>query len=161
MDVEVAEADFTNPDHGRGLVEILDAYAREGAGGSRPLHPSVRERLVPELAAQTNALVLLAFAEGRPIGTAVSFFGFSTFAARPLLNIHDLAVLPAFRGYGVGRALLQAAELRARERGCCKLTLEVRQDNERARSLYERAGFGDYTPAADPAPTVFLEKRLG
>jgi ribosomal protein S18 acetylase RimI-like enzyme len=69
-------------------------------------------------------------------------------------------VLPEFRRLGVGRALLEAAEARARNLGCCKLTLEVREDNEGARSLYESAGFGDFAPGADPTPTFFLEKRL-
>lgn len=49
---------------------------------------------------------------------------------------------------------------RARQLGCCKLTLEVREDNERARSLYKSVGFGDFAPGADPTPTFFLEKRL-
>jgi len=160
MDVEVAEADLTNPDHARGLVEILDCYARDPMGGARPLPQPVRERLVPGLAAQANALVLLAFARGGPVGAAVCFRGFSTFAARPLLNIHDLAVLPEFRSLGIGRALLEAAEARARQLGCCKLTLEVREDNERARCLYKSVGFGDFAPGAEPTPTLFLEKRL-
>lgn len=160
MKVEIAEADLSNPEHARGLVDVLDSYARGPAGGARPLRDSVRERLVPELAAQANALILLALFQGRPIGTAVCFIGFSTFAARRLLNIHDLAVLPEFRGVGIGHRLLDAAESRARQLGCCKLTLEVREDNERARSLYENVGFGDFAPGADPVPTFFLEKRL-
>jgi ribosomal protein S18 acetylase RimI-like enzyme len=160
MNVEIAEADLSNPDHARGLVDVLDSYAREPAGGERPLRESVRTRLVPELATQANALILLAISQGRTVGTAVCFFGFSTFAARRLLNIHDLAVLPEFRGVGIGRSLLGAAESRARQHGCCKLTLEVREDNERARSLYENVGFGDFAPGADPMPTFFLEKRL-
>jgi ribosomal protein S18 acetylase RimI-like enzyme len=160
MNVEVTEADLGNPDHARGLLDVLDSYARGPAGGSRPLRESVRERLVSELAAQPNALILLAMSKGRPVGTAVCFFGFSTFAARRLLNIHDLAVLPELRGRGIGSALLDAVESRARKLDCCKLTLEVREDNERARSLYENVGFGDFAPGADPVPTFFLEKRL-
>jgi ribosomal protein S18 acetylase RimI-like enzyme len=91
---------------------------------------------------------------------AVCFFGFSTFQARPLLNIHDLAVVPEYRGRGVGRALLEAAEARAAERGCCKLTLEVQDANPRARQLYERYGFGDFV-IGTPAPTRFLSKAIG
>lgn len=158
--VEVVEADLGNAAHARGIVEILDAYAREPVGGERPLAPPVRERLVPELAKQAHALVLLAFADARPAGVAVCFRGFSTFAARPLLNIHDLAVLPERRSAGIGRALLAAAEARARALGCCKLTLEVREDNARARGLYRSVGFADYAAGADPMPTFFLEKRL-
>jgi len=84
----------------------------------------------------------------------------STFAARPLLNLHDLAVLPERRGLGVGRALLEAVEARARDLGCCKLTLEVRQDNARAQALYESFGFGHFAPGVEAMPTLFLEKRV-
>jgi ribosomal protein S18 acetylase RimI-like enzyme len=92
---------------------------------------------------------------------AVCFLGFSTFAARPLLNVHDLAVLPECRGKGVGRALLEAAEARARAHGCCKLTLEVQDSNQRARGLYASFGFADYVlGGAGPTPTRFLTKRL-
>jgi ribosomal protein S18 acetylase RimI-like enzyme len=83
-----------------------------------------------------------------PVGLAVCFLGFSTFQARPLLNIHDLAVRPNHRGAGVGGALLGAVESEALRMGCCKVTLEVRTDNHTAQSLYRRAGFG---PGTDPS----------
>src|SRR5262245_1673892 len=98
MDVEVALADLRKPEQARALVEILDSYARDRMGGARALPPAVRERVAAELAARDTALVLFAFAGGVPVGAAVCFLGFSTFAARPLLNVHDLAVLPEFRG---------------------------------------------------------------
>ena len=69
--------------------------------------------------------------------------GFSTFYARPLLNIHDLAVHRDYRGQGVGRALIAAIEEKARKLNCCKLTLEVRQDNDIAWGLYRNVGFGN------------------
>jgi ribosomal protein S18 acetylase RimI-like enzyme len=118
----------------------------------------VRERWVPALPEHPTALVLLAFAEGRAIGVTVCFFGFSTFEARPLLNVHDLAVVPEWRGKGVGRALLTATEERAVRRGCCKLTLEVQDENRRARALYESFGFSDFVVAN--SPTRFLSKRI-
>jgi len=160
MDVAVVEANLSNSDHAQGLLGILDSYARDPMGGARPLRQPVRERLIPALAAQANSLILLAIGHDDFIGAAVCFLGFSTFAARPLLNIHDLAVLPEFRSLGIGRTLLDAAESRARQLNCCKLTLEVREDNERARSLYRSVGFGDYTIGTGPTPTQFLEKRL-
>ena len=89
--------------------------------------------------------MLLAFDDDEAIGIAVCFFGFSTFRARPLLNIHDLAVLPQHRGKGAGRALLQAAEDHARREGCCRVTLEVLESNAGARALYRRFGFDDTT----------------
>jgi ribosomal protein S18 acetylase RimI-like enzyme len=159
MSISVADADLDDPGHAQGLIAVLDAYAREAIGGGQPLTPEVRSRLIPELRARPNAVVLLAFDAGRPVGAAVCFVGFSTFAARPLLNLHDLAVLPDRRGAGVGRALLEAVEARARDLGCCKLTLEVRQDNARAQSLYKSFGFGHFAPGVE-MPTFFLEKRV-
>ncbi len=156
----VVEADLDDPGHAEAVLEILDSYVREPIVAGQPLRADVRKRLIPELRAHAPARILLAFDGDRPVGIAVCFLGFSTFAARPLLNIHDLAVLPDDRGRGVGRALLAGAEERARALGCCKLTLEVRRDNERARGLYRDFGFQDFAPGADAKPTFFLEKGL-
>jgi ribosomal protein S18 acetylase RimI-like enzyme len=131
-------------------------------GGARPLAADVRARLVPDLReriARGTALVLIARREAAPAGVAVCFLGYSTFAARPLLNLHDLAVVPEARGLGVGRALLAAVDAEARARGCVKVTLEVREDNGRARRLYEHTGFIDYTPGGERTRTLFLEKK--
>ena len=159
MSFEVIEADLQNPAHCAGLVDVLDSYASDPWGGGVPLDSEVRDRLAESLRAHPTSLVLLAVENGRAIGTAVCFFGFSTFRARPLLNVHDLAVVPEWRGQGVGRSLLTAAEQRAREGGCCRLTLEVLEPNGPARILYERFGFSD--PAGDASgPTLFLAKDL-
>ena len=93
------------------------------------------------------------------MGVCIGFIGYSTFQAMPLLNIHDLAVLPGYRGRGVGRALLAAAERMASAAGCCKLTLEVLEDNLAARRLYEHFGFRDVR-YGDSGPTRFLGKPL-
>jgi ribosomal protein S18 acetylase RimI-like enzyme len=159
VNVEVRAANYGNPADRAGIVDVLDSYASDPIGGGKPLRDDVRKRLVPALRENVNALVLLAFADGQPVGLAVCFFGFSTFNARPLLNIHDLAVLPAYRGKGVGRALLVEAEKHARARSCCRLTLEVQDDNIRARSLYELLGFSDFAVGAS-APTRFMAKPL-
>lgn len=156
--LDIRAADFADAAHCAAIVELLDSYATDPIGGGTPLGRDVREQLIPALREHPTALVLLAFADERAVGIAVCFFGFSTFQARPLLNIHDLAVVPAWRGRGVGRALLSAAEARARRRGCCKLTLEVQDENRRARVLYERFGFADFVVA--DSVTRFLTKPL-
>ncbi len=154
----VREADLTDPDDERGLLEVLDSYALDDMGVRQPLAEDIRERIVPGLRDHPTTLVLLAVVDGRIVGIAVCFFGFSTFRARPLLNIHDLAVLPEFRGQGIGGLLLSEVEKRARQRGCCKLTLEVRIDNERACKLYERLGFE--ASGGDSVHMLFLAKPL-
>lgn len=158
--ITIREADWRDPKHGAGLIEVLDGYARGESGGSSPLSDDVKRRLIPALAEQANGLVLLAFVDERIVGAATCFYGFSTFAARPLLNVHDLAVLSELRGRGIGRALLLAAEERARVRGCAKLTLEVLETNHGARRLYESFGFRDFELAGAPLRTHFLSKTL-
>jgi len=156
MNLHVREADFDDERDAKGILAVLDSYASAPVGGGQPLAPDVRERLIPMLREHPTSLVLLAFVDDDPVGIAVCFFGMSTFRARPLLNIHDLAVLPAYQGKGVGPALLEAVEEHARRRGCCKLTLEVQDDNTRARGVYQRFGFEDYALG----PTRFLTKAL-
>ena len=56
-------------------------------------------------------------------------------------HINNLAVLPELRGRGLGTQLLEAVMVEAAHLGAIVLTLEVRQSNEPALRLYERAGF--------------------
>jgi ribosomal protein S18 acetylase RimI-like enzyme len=120
----------------------------------------VRDRLVPALAGVPGAFSLLAFDGDAAVGLANCFTGFSTFAARPLVNIHDLAVLPAARGRGVGRALMHAVEAEARRRGACKVTLEVLSGNDRAKALYADLGYGNYALDPQAGTAQFWEKKL-
>lgn len=158
-EIEIREADLTDAADAAGIVAVLDSYASDPLGGGQPLSGEVRDRLVPALQDHPNTLVLLAWSDAEPVGLTVCFYGFSTFRARLLLNVHDLAVIPRCRGRGIGRKLLTGAETRARERGCCKLTLEVQDDNLTALGLYESFGFGDVV-YGESGPTRFLSKPL-
>lgn len=141
MSVSVVTADLSKPAHGEGLVGILDEYARLPHIAGRSLSDDVRENLVDRLAATSGKQILLAVDGEKVVGVAVCFEGFSTFVGRPLLNIHDLAVTTECRGQGVGTMLLDAVSKRARELGCCRVTLEVDTGNPGAKKLYERSGF--------------------
>jgi ribosomal protein S18 acetylase RimI-like enzyme len=160
MALEIREANWDDEGDQRAALLILDTYASGSSGGNAPLSAEVKQCLIPALRQQAQAFVLLAFQDGQPAGIATCFFGFSTFHARPLLNVHDLAVMPALQRRGIGRALLAAVEERAAARGCCKLTLEVREDNTVARALYHQHGFGDFDLAGATYPTLFLAKPL-
>lgn len=155
MTLRVSEADLDDATHAGALVEIVDSYARGPGGAGEPLSDEARANLAKGLREHGAALPLLAWEDGRPVGVAICLWGFSTFAGRPLLNVHDLAVLPGHRGRGVGRRLLEEVERRARARDCCKITLEVHETNEGARRLYRRLGFGPWDPA-----TLFVSKTL-
>ena len=75
--------------------------------------------------------------------------GFSTFACKPLVNVHDVAVLASHRGRGVAAQMLALAERQALARGAVKMTLEVLSGNEPAVNLYRRIGYEGYQ--LDPA----------
>ena len=158
--LEVVRVDLARADHRHALLSLLDEYARTPEGGGTALDPDSMARLPALLATRAHYAGWLAFIEDRPAGLINCFEGVSTFRARPLLNIHDIVVSAQWRGRGIGRALLEAAEAGARERGCCKLTLEVLEGNQRARDVYRACGFQPYE--LDPAMgrAVFLEKKL-
>ena len=148
-------ADLANPAHQAAIVELLDMYCRDEFGDGKPLSAEARANLIPGLIRHGGARVFLAYAGTQPTGLAISLLGFSTFRAKPLINIHDIAVHPDFRGQGIGQALLDAVADHARRLGCCKVTLEVRSDNERAMAAYRRAGFESTEPE-----TWFWAKKL-
>lgn len=158
LPIEIVEADLDNPLHADGVVALIDSYAGQPEGGSTPLSPQVRQRLIPELQKQQNRLILLAMVEGQPAGIAVCFQVFSTFHAKPLINIHDLAVHPDYQRRGIGRRLLEEVERIARERGCCRVTLEVLATNAFARDLYRRFGFAGDDVTGET--NFFLKKPL-
>lgn len=159
-DVSVRQADYGYAPDAAAVVSLLDAYARDPMGGGKPLDDAVRGRLVAALDAFPGAFSLLAFDGNEPVGLANCFTGFSTFAARPLVNIHDIAVMPAARGRGVGRALMLAVEEEARARGACKVTLEVLGGNERAKALYAALGYENYALDPQAGTAQFWEKKL-
>lgn len=154
------EADLSLTEHQRWVVDLLNAYAMDAMGDGRPLTEKVRRDLIPGLRRHPTTFIMLACQEGEPVGVAVCFRGFSTFAARPLLNIHDFFILPPRRGRGLGKRLLQAVEARARETGCCKLTLEVMEKNHPAKALYSSSGFAQATYVPEAGAALFYVKGL-
>lgn len=158
--ITTLRADYANAQHAAALVMLLDAYASDPAGGGQGLSAFAKANLVPGLAARPQAYSVLAFDGGQPVGLVNCIEGFSTFACKPLVNVHDVAVLASHRGRGVAEQMLALAEQIARERGAVKLTLEVLSGNRPAMRLYERIGFAGYQ--LDPAlgSAQFLQKWL-
>ena len=156
----ITRADYANPRDAAAVVTLLDAYARDPMGGATPLTPEVRAALVAGLAATPGAFSLIAWADDEALALANCFTGFSTFAARPLVNIHDLVVLPGHRGRGLAKAMFAAIEAEARALGACKVTLEVLSGNTSARSLYASLGYGDFALDPETGSALFWQKKL-
>lgn len=158
--ITTIEAILENPEHQQAILALLNAYAMDPMGNGKPLADDVLQRLIPGLQAHPTTLVVLAFRDAEPVGMAICFRGFSTFAARPLLNIHDFVVLDQYRGQGIGRRVMDAVEAAARRLGCCKLTLEVQDNNHRARAVYATFGFQQSVYVAEAGGALFMSKPL-
>jgi len=156
----IVRVDYTDATQGAALFRLLDIYATDIAGGGKPLDPALHAPLIAGLASTPGAFSLLAYVGEEAVGLANCFTGFSTFAVRPLVNIHDLAVAAEWRGRGIGRALLGAVEAHARELGAAKVTLEVLSGNEPAKALYRAVGFGDYVLDPEKGHALFWQKSL-
>ena len=158
--LQIKRVDYLNAQDAQALVFLLDAYAQDPMGGGEALQAEASGRLCHDMSRIAGAASFIAWLEGKPIGLINCFEGYSTFKAKPLMNVHDIAVLAGHRGQGVGQALLKAAQDYAQTRGCCKLTLEVLSGNAQAMASYKRFGFAQYEldPAAGQAQ--FMQKWL-
>jgi hypothetical protein len=75
------------------------------------------------------------------------------------IEVREADLANARDAAGLVAVLEQAAEAHAL-RACCKLTLEVQDDNTRARALYRSFGFSDFVIGDEQAPTRFLSKAI-
>lgn len=158
--IVVKKVNYLDPTDRLALISVLDMYARDSMGGGEPLADEVKARLCDDLARVPGAVSWLAWLDQQPVGLLNALQGYSSFKARPLMNVHDIAVDPAERGKGIGQALLMALEEHAQQLGCCKLTLEVLSGNNVAQQSYARFGFEQYTLSALTGQALFMQKWL-
>jgi ribosomal protein S18 acetylase RimI-like enzyme len=144
--IDFVFCDYTDPTHRGTLIELINHYMADPMGGCVPLSTEQSDNLVAGLSAHPSSFVLLVKAGDTFAGLATCFINFSTFKAKPYINIHDVIVRKEFRGAGLGRALLEKIIVIAGERGYCKVNLEVRDDNTVAKELYSSLGFQDTVP---------------
>ena len=78
--------------------------------------------------------------DGAPAGFALWFFNYSTWEGRPGIYLEDLFVRPAFRGRGIGKALLVHLARRAVEDECGRFQWQVLDWNAPAIGFYETLG---------------------
>jgi len=122
--LQVREVDYLDPRQAAELVDLLDAYARDSAGGGQALSDFTRSNLPAHLAARPAAFSVMAYDGEKPVGLVNCIEGFSTFACRPLVNVHDVVVIASHRGAGVGRLMLERVIELSHRRGACKLGSE-------------------------------------
>ena len=145
-EIDFIFCDYTDPVHQKTLVDLINHYTADPMGGCVPLTTEQSGQLIAGLSAHHSSFVLFVKSDSTVAGLATCFINFSTFKAKPYINIHDVIVRKEYRGSGLGRALLEKIIALAHERGYCKVTLEVREDNIAAQKLYQSLGFEDTYP---------------
>jgi ribosomal protein S18 acetylase RimI-like enzyme len=141
--IEIRPADSGDSDFVAGLALSLLEFGSPAWKNAEELAPGFRKVLAEAVRNQDQRSAVL-IAEGES-GTPLGFISLKV--GRDLAGVErghvaDLAVSPTARHSGVGRALMQAGEAWARERGFTVLSLDVWSTNERALEFYRRLGYG-------------------
>jgi ribosomal protein S18 acetylase RimI-like enzyme len=160
MNVDVLLADYSNEHHSADIIYLLNCYALDPMGGGAALSAFTSENLITELSKLSYAVTVICYVDGKPAGLVNCFEGFSTFKCKPLINIHDIVVLDEYRGLGISQKLLAKVEQIAKEKGCCKMTLEVLEGNKAAQNAYIKYGFEGYQLDPTHGKALFWQKTL-
>ncbi|MFZ6693843.1 GNAT family N-acetyltransferase [Undibacterium sp. SXout20W] len=158
--LKIIKVDLHQPQHARDLLFLLNSYACDPMGGGEPLSAYTQQNLIAALQARSTVHSFLAYQNEKPAGFAICIEGFSTFACKPLLNIHDFAVHPDFRGLGISKQLMGFISNFAQAQAYCKMTLEVLEGNTPARTLYLDQGFVTYELDPSIGGAIMMQKKF-
>lgn len=153
MNLKFVEIDLENSEHADAMLHLLDLYMQDPMGSSAPMPVEMRPRILEGLKNYQSYLGFLVQAGEAYVALANCNKNFSTFKAKPLINIHDFVVDPVYRGKEIGKFLLDEIARYGEENGYCRINLEVRNDNASAQKLYLKAGFAECNP-----PMYFWER---
>lgn len=160
MNIEVIKVNYNDKRQAEDLISLLNSYAKDPMGGGESLSKFVVDNLVKELSMLPHAFSVLCYVDKQPAGLINCFEAFSTFSCKPLVNIHDVIVLEKYRGNNLSQKMLALVEDIAKTKGCCKLTLEVLNKNEAAKSSYEKFGFTHYELNPKMGSAKFWQKLI-
>lgn len=144
--VEFELCDFKNDVHKKAFTDLLNHYMADPMGDFQPHDIKKQKELIDKILVNPTVFILFVKYNDQFAGMATCFELFSTFKIKPYMYIHDVVIHSDFRGKGLGRALLEKIIKESENRGYCKLTLEVREDNTKAMALYKNLGFLECVP---------------
>jgi ribosomal protein S18 acetylase RimI-like enzyme len=151
-------------------IQVRRATGEDAADVARLLHdfnlefseptPAVEElaETITRLFVEEEITVLLA-GEG-PDGLSLFRFRPGIWSAGDECYLQELYVVPALRGRGIGRALLEATIEFARERGADGIDLNTGETDTAARALYESMGFTNREGSPDGPAMLFYEREI-
>jgi GNAT superfamily N-acetyltransferase len=126
-----------------GEAGLVLGFVRELADYEKLAHEvDATEAMIDAALFGDSPRVFCDFAEwdGEPVGFAVWFVDFSTFSGRSGIYLEDLFVRPAYRGKGLGKALLQHLARTCVERGWSRLQWAVLDWNTPSIEFYKSLG---------------------
>lgn len=149
------QVDLNNLIHCKQVLSLLNDYMEDEMGVSKSMPKELGPKIIEGLKRHSAYLGFFVCVDGQFAALANCNLNYSTWQAEFLINIHDFIVAPNFRKQGVGEYLLNEIESYAKEKGYCKLSLEVRHDNLKAQNLYKKVGYSDCK-----SPMFFWQKQL-
>lgn len=156
----IIQADLNNKNHASAYLTLMSHYAKDPMGGGEYLSDYAKKNLIPTLSTRDDVIILLIFKQDKPVALLTAIEGFSTFACKPLFNIHDVTVFEEFRGLGLSAMLFSEIENIAKQRDYCKITLEVLSGNQIAKNAYNKYGYSDYQLDPNHGSALFWTKSL-
>ena len=140
-------------------ADVARLIAEFGAWWGKNVVPEDEVRAsVDRIMSGDDGEFLLGALDGEPVGVCQLRFRWSVWKSAEDCWLEDLFVREEARRSGLGRALVEAALERARKRGCKRIELDVNEDNDAARALYEACGF--LTEPKPPGRTLFIGRAL-
>ena len=158
--LNIVQADLSIPQHAQAYLQLMSHYALDPMGGGEDISEFAKDNLVESILKRNDVFCILIFEDQHPAALLTAIEGFSTFACKPLFNIHDVVVHKNFRGQGLSPLLFTKIEEIARQRDCCKITLEVLEGNQVAINAYSKLGFSDYLLDPEFGSALFWTKSL-
>ncbi len=154
-EVKIIRGDLSKNEHVEHFVRLTSEFMADEMGGKISWTKDQKDKVVNDMRIHPCSIILFAIVNGKYAGLCTCFFAYSTFLAKPLLNIHDIYIEESLRGHGIGKKMVKAVEGVAERNNCGKITLEVRKDNLNARDLYKSQGFTEA-----PCSRFFWVKKI-
>lgn len=152
---QIIQCNLNQHSHQIAFIDLLNHYISDEMGGGETLNRTKADELFVQLNNQPNFRAFFVLYEGEVAGMVTTFKNISTFQVKPLINIHDVIVKKNYRNKGLGHKLVGFVLELARNENCCRVNLEVREDNHRAMEVYRDFDFGPTDPRM-----VFWERIL-
>ena len=152
-EIEVRRAGVEDAPEIARLLHDFNAEFREPTPGVAALAEYSRRLL------DAGEMTVLLAGEG-PDGISLLRFRTSIWTGGPEAHLQELYVVPALRGRGIGRALLEATIATARAAGATGIDLNTGATDTAARALYESTGFSNREGSPDGPSMLFYEREF-